>query len=165
MNNRRAVKRIPQTLQQAIEDTVKNPAQSMTIEAIADECNVCPSMVYRWMKEPDSSSYARLTVDNLRKLLDVTGNPSILDYFERRVGRLAIKVPKGILSKNDEGELIDDYRALTVDAVQLLLQFFKKPSKENKTAVDSVLEEVIKSTASIKRYADKKAAGQFEMEL
>ena len=165
MNNRRAVKRIPNSLQQAIEDTVKNPVLDMTIEEIADECNVCPSMVYRWMKDPDSNSYAKLTVDNLRKLLDTTQNTTILDYFERRHGRIAIKVPKGIMPKGDEGDMIDDYRTLTIDAIQLLLKFFKQPTKENKRLVDVYMEEVIKTTASIKRYADKKAAGQFEMEL
>lgn len=139
--------------------------RKISLEELADELGVKINNFYRWGDDPDGNSYARLTIDNLRKLMDLTGNYSVLDYFERRYGRVAIKVPKGMLSKNDEGDLIDEYRELTVNAVKVLLTFFKNPTKETKDAVDSVLEEVMKSTASLQRYADKKAAGQFEMDI
>ena len=165
MEKRRVVKRIPQSLQQAIEETIKNPAEDLTIEQIADECGVCPSMVYRWTKDPDTSSYAKLTLDNFRKLIDLTKNYAILDYFERRIGRIAINVPKGIMPKHDEDDMLDDYRELTVEVIKLLLRFFKHPSNDNKLAVESSLEEVMKQTASLKKYCGKKAAGQLEMDL
>lgn len=165
MEKRRGVKKIPASLQEAIETTIKNPVENLTIDQIADECGVCPSMVYRWFKDPESTSYAKLTLDNLRKLLDITKNTAILDYLERRLGRVAVSIPKGMMPKRDEDDLLDDYRELTVEVVKLLLRFFKHPSNDNKLAVDYALEEVMKQTASIKKYCSKKAAGQFEMDL
>lgn len=171
MSNRRTVKKAPDSLQQAIQMMLgldlPSKDRKYSIEQIAAECGrggIDPAYPYRWAST-NEHNYAPITIDNLKAVMDLTGNFQVLDFFERRYGRLSVKIPKGLLSKKDEGDLIDDYRELTVDAVKILLSFFKNPIKETKDAVDNVLEEVMRSTATIKRYADKKAAGQFEMEL
>lgn len=171
MSNRRTVKKVPDSLQQAIQVMLgldlPSKDRKYSIEQVAAECGrggIDPAYPYRWAST-NEHNYAPITIDNLKAVMDLTGNYSVLDYFERRYGRVAIKVPKGMLSKNDEGDLIDEYRELTVTAVKVLLTFFKNPTKETKDAVDSVLTEVMKSTTSLQRYADKKAAGQFEMDI
>ncbi len=168
MSRNNSIKRIPDSLKQATLQTLEldkpSKDRKFSIEEIADECNVDPTYPYRWAAEPGSSSYAPLTVEKLRILLDKTKDYSILDYLERRCGRLAIPLPKGILPKTDENDLLDGYRELQVNVLSAIKEFFKQPSKDNKNKVDSLLNETMKYTASIQKYCDKKSSGQYELE-
>lgn len=168
MTRTKAIKKIPESLKDAILQTLgldmPSNDRGNTIKQIADECRVDKLYPYRWTYE-DSNSYAPLTIDHLRTLLDFTKNYSILDYLERRCGRIAIPLPKGILPKVDENDLLDGYRELQVNVLSAIKEFFKQPSKDNKNKVDLLLSETMKYTASIQKYCDKKASGQYDLEL
>lgn len=168
MSKKTEVRRIPESLIDAISITLEQhipPSyRKISIEQLKDEFGfkTC-STIYRWCE--DENSHAPITLAHTRTLMDKTGNLSILDYLERRYNRIAIDLPKGTLTKLDEGELIDQYRDLTMEALNQMKTFFKQPTNENKTKLNNLLEKVIKKSASIQRYNDKKCAGQFEMEL
>lgn len=157
--------KIPTSLQEAIEETIKHPANEKTVEQIADDCQVNPSLVYRWAYPGDSTSFADLPLRRVRDLIESTESFFILDYLETRFKRFAIKLPKGILPKKEEGQILDDYRELTIDVINHLKTFLSNPTKENLESVDNILSEIISKSASVKLYCKKKVSGQFELEL
>lgn len=155
----------PVTLKDAIQETFAKGKQNLSVEEMAEDIGVSPNLLYRWTADEDSTSFADLPLRRLKSLIETSGSFAILDYFERKFNRIAFQIPKLSASKLEEGEMIDDYQTSTLAAVTALRKFFTNPVKKNYDVIDAALMEVMKKSASVKKYCDKKASGQFEMEL
>ena len=155
----------PKTLKEAIQQTFETGKQEKSIEEIADDMGICPNLLYRWNKDEDSPSFADLPLRRLKALIESTDSFAILDYFDRKFNRIAFQIPKLGMSKLEEGEMIDDYQTSTINAVAALRKFLSLPNKKNFNNIEEALLDVMKKSARVKKYCDKKSSGQLEMEL
>lgn len=74
--------RIPRTLREAIQQTIDTALdQGKSIQEIAEDCDVCDSIIYRWNKDEQSTSYADLPLRRLKSLIESTKSLAILDYY------------------------------------------------------------------------------------
>ena len=135
------------------------------VSDIAAELGISENLIYRWNQTEDSTGFADLPLRRLLPVLNATNCDAILDYFEARRGRVAIKIPKVLASKRNESEMVSEYQTFTVTAIKVLRDFLNKPNKENYYKVDGALKVVMQETAAINKYAKKKASGQLEMDL
>lgn len=155
----------PKTLREAIQQTIDSGKQEKSVEEMAEDIGVSPNLLYRWNADEDSTSFADLPLRRLKALIESAGSFAILDYFDRKFNRIAFQIPKLGISKLEEGEMIDDYQTSTINAVASLRKFLSLPNKKNFTTIEEALLDVMKKSARVKKYCDKKASGQFEMEL
>jgi len=157
--------RTPRTLREAIQASIDKGTEEKSIQEIAEEVGVSDSTIYRWNKDEETTSYADLPVRRLRSFMESTGCLAILDYFERKFNRIAFPVPKAAMSKQNEDELTDDYQSVCLTAHQSLRKFLQKPNQKNFEEIEDALRMVMSKSASVKKYCEKKANGQFELEL
>lgn len=153
------------TLKEAIQFTIDKGKIEKSVEEMAEDIGVHPNLLYRWTADEDSTSHADLPLRRLRSLMEAAGSLEILDYLERKFNRIAFTIPKVSVNKLEEGEILDEYQSLTIEAVSSLRKFLSKPNKNNFELVESALLDVMKKSACVKKYCDKKLTGQLEMEL
>ncbi|MGK9367549.1 phage regulatory CII family protein [Melioribacter sp. Ez-97] len=154
---------IPRSLKEALYNTIHRNKKS--INEIAEECSCSASVLYRYCADEDTTSYADFPLRRLIPLLNATNDDSILDYLEARRGRIAFRIPKVAIKKMDEGVIVEEYQKATIEAVAALRKFLSEPNKKNFDIVEDALINCMKSTASCKKYCDKKMSGQLEMNL
>ncbi len=155
----------PRTLREAINLTLQKGKQKKSMEELAEELDVSPGLIYRWTYEEGTSSFADLPLKRLKAFMESANCLSILDYLDAKFNRIAFSIPVYSASKLEQSEMVDDYQIATINAVASLRKFLTNPGKKNYDAVDSALLEVMKKSARVKKYCEKKASGQFEMEL
>jgi len=153
--------KIIKTLSEAIYSTVHR--SKIEINEIADRIEKSPNLLYKWSYPPESDAHSPMQLKNLLPLIEATGNYSILDYLERMVGRIAIKIPRAAIAKGEETEMVNEYQKKCTTAVGALITFLNSPTKENHNMVESALEGVQKTTVSLSKYCEKKNAGQEEL--
>jgi AcrR family transcriptional regulator len=155
---------IHKTLKEAIYQTIHRNSNK-SINDIAEECGLSASSLYRYCADEETTSHAELPLRNLLSILNSTNNDCILDYLDARRGRIAFNVPKADLSKLEEGELVDEYQQMTIDAVSALRRFLSKPDAKNYEKIESALRDIMQITASLNQYCSKKSTGQLEMKI
>lgn len=155
----------PRTLREAIQLTFEEGRKSKSMEEIGEDVSACPNLLYRWNKDEDSSSFADLQLRRLKALMESTGSLAILDYFDRKFNRIAFTIPKLGMSKMEEGEMIEDYQTSTINCVAALRKFLSNPNTKNFNSVENTLIDVMKKSARVKKYCERRSAGQLEMEL
>ncbi|QQS35737.1 MAG: hypothetical protein IPM56_16070 [Ignavibacteriales bacterium] len=154
---------IPRTLNEAIYRTLHRSKKN--IKEIADEIGKKEVTLYRWASPDQNSSHSNLPIKHLLALLNSSNNDAILDYFEWKRGRVAVKIPRAAISRLEETELVEHYQESTLNAVKSLRTFLNNPTAETFKAVDDALRSVMSESASIDRYVTKKATRQIEMEM
>lgn len=163
MKRGRPFKYSPKTLKEALYCTVHR--SDSDIDEIADEMGVSANLLYRWCMDEDTTSFSPMPSNRILSLMKASGNEAVLDFLNRAAGRISFRVPKATLSKLDEGEMVEEYQTSTINAVKLFRDYITKPTTGNYSALKDALDGVMVETAKIDRYAEKKQAGQFEMEL
>lgn len=155
----------PKTLREAIQQTIEQGKLKSSVEELAEDIGVSPNLLYRWNADEESTSFADLPLRRLKALIEATGSFAILDYLERKFNRIAFQIPKLGMSKLEEGEMIEDYQTATINAVAALRKFLSNPSTKTFNQTENALIDVMKKSAKVKKYCDRKASGQLEMEL
>jgi hypothetical protein len=157
------IKMKAKTLNEAVYKTIHRSKKDLA--EIADEIGVSANSLYRYSSPEGSSSYAEMPLRRLLPLLNSTNNDEILDFLEKKRGRIAFKVPNGAAVKLADSELVDHYQSATIEAVKTLRIFLTEPNDKNFNVVENALREVMKESAALNKYAAKKLAGQLELEL
>lgn len=152
----------PRTLQEAIYGTIRE--NKRPIKELADDIGVSEELLYKYSGKPDESKFYQY-IRRLLQIMTATGDNSILDYLEYKRGCIAIKLPTIAINKMEEGQMLDDYQTTTIQAHKALRDFINKPDAKNYKNIDNCLREVMSKSESIRRRCEKKATGQFEMEL
>jgi len=154
---------LPRTLSEAIYITLHKSKKD--VQEISDELGLSSSLVYRWGAPEGTSSYADMPLRRLLSVMNTTDCDAILDYFERKRGRLAVKLPKAAISKLEENEMVESYQETTLTAVKALRSFLTNPGQETFKAIDDALRSVMTESSALDKYVTKKSSGQFEMEI
>lgn len=155
--------KIYSVLKNAIYETIHRSKKD--INEISEETGISYNLLSRYCYPDDNTSMAKMPLQVLLPIIIASDNNAILDYFENKRGRVAFKIPRGCMPKIAEGELVEDYQKVTINAVKALREFLSSPDYSHYQAVDEALKNVMSETASVKKYCDKTLTGQLELDL
>ena len=93
------------------------------------------------------------------------GNYDLLKLIATECGFTAVKLPKVAMKKGEENELAANYQAAASSAVKSLVQFIQTPTESNYNAVIESLNNIISESVAVKKYCEKKASRQLELDF
>lgn len=134
------------------------------VKQIADEIGISSNYLYRCAL-PDDESGVKFPVQYLIPLMKSTNDYSLLKHIANLSGYILAKIPRMKNSKMDEVDMLDEYQYANFKALQSLKVFFETPTYENYRLVEAALRDVMERNVACQKYAEKKLAGQIEMEL
>lgn len=150
------------TIKNILYETIHRNKKS--VPQIADEMGISANYLYRAGLPLDESG-VKFPVEYLIPLMKTTKNYSILKHLARLCGFILVKEPRFKGHRGDEIDLVDAYQELTTKAVRHLKEFLSKPTFENYHQTIESLNAVMEKSAQARKYADKKARGQLELDL
>ncbi|MFA6216392.1 MAG: phage regulatory CII family protein [Candidatus Omnitrophota bacterium] len=104
----------------AFQKTVLKPSNKLSVEEIAAKISCSPQLLYNAANPHLPYRYSAL---NMFALMDATQDLSILDFFEKAMGRYAFEVP---LSRDPDPEkMLENIFKLKILWEQLLVRFEK----------------------------------------
>jgi len=134
-----------------------------TIDQLADELGISSNTLYRNCLEGESGS--EMPMSRLVPLMKATKNYDLLKHIAHLCGFVVVKIPRVAFTKEEEIDIINEYQNATCLSVSLLKLYFRKTDLETLNRVHDSLREVIEKCVQNSRYAEKKLAGQLEMDI
>ena len=134
-----------------------------TIDQLADELGISSNTLYRNCLEGESGS--EMPMSRLVPLMKATKNYDLLKHIAHLCGFIVVKIPRVAFTKKEEIDVVDEYQNATCNSVTLLKDFFNKPTQETFNKVHDSLHLVMEKCVQNSKYAEKKLAGQLEMDL
>lgn len=131
-------------------------------EQLADEIGISYSYLCRAGLPLDESG-VKFPVENLVPLLRAASDYSVLKYINQLCGFLTVKAPRGMRSKIDEVDAVNEYNALCSSASKMLMEFFRSPSPAKLEETNAALQAVMECSSSLQKRI--KDFNQMEMEL
>lgn len=87
----------------------------------------------------------------------------VLEAIAWECGFVLVKLPRAIMPKMDESEMIQDYQHTINETVNALISCVKTPGSKPLEKCTAHLKETVTKSLSIKKYVEKKCTGQEEL--
>lgn len=139
------------TLIEAIRDTIHNSEPD--IAEIADGSGVSTNYLYRMGIEGESG--VNFPLAKLIPVMRSADNYAIIQTLCRLTGHLAIKEPRGCMSKAQRANLVADFQTDSAELVKMLLEFLEHPHEGKKIKLIKGLTKHLENTAAIRRTVQK----------
>ncbi len=97
--------------------------------------------------------------------MKIKKNYGLLKLMAWECGFALVKMPKPAKSKKEETEIAANYQKATSEALQAVLRYFEEPTRENYEKVSNKLMHATREGLAVKKYCDKKADKQLELDL
>lgn len=156
------------TLKEVMYKTIHRNKKS--VDQIAEEIPISSNYLYRAglpvEGKHEKKNGIKFPVEYLIPLMKATQDYSILKYIAFRCGFILVKLPRVATNKMDEVDMVSAYQDVATKAVRSLKEFLNDPSdKDNHKSFDAAMQHIVEESVSVKKYCDRKASGQFDLEL
>lgn len=88
---------------------------------------------------------------------------ALLETMAWECGFVLVKLPKAVMPKLEESEMIQSYQTTLSETISSLLNCVKNPSNKGREHCLNKLKETVKESLSIKKYVEKKCCNQEEL--
>lgn len=134
-------------LKTALHFTIHGSRKS--VPEIADACGISASYLYRACLDGDSG--CRFPLDLLLPLMQATGDYSVLDHINARVGRITISMPRVGKLKRKDPQVVNEIHGRFNAAMADLLRFFQDPDPAAVPTLEAALHAHLCEVVAIKR--------------
>jgi hypothetical protein len=136
--------------------------KGMTIFELADKLNKSYSYLCRISSPTEELPFP---IELAVPAMKLKKNFDLLKTMALECGFALVKLPKATGTKGEKTEIAADYQEALSKVVPLLLEFFTSTNEENFRKINSALEEIVAKSLGVKRYVNKIATAQLELDL